>query len=558
MSKARSLANRANDIVSVLDFGAVGDGVADDTAAIQAAVNAALTVVFTQGSNYKLLSPVTLRNGQMLIGNGATVTQGTANTEIFNIEAKSNIEVYGFNFVGIGTDYSESDSNRGVALYGGTSGSNIRIHDNKFTNFGYTSVRFAGQDNCAFTDNIVTGPGSPILTPITSGRCYGVLFDSGCDGVLVQGNSISQTAQGIRVEGNLTGTSNIRISDNRIYDIIGQHGVYAGAYLSYLTIAENTINDTDLCGIKVQAADYATINNRGISITGNTVGATGDQGILVCSGDNPTATYKCENVTIAGNAIRFTTGNGIKIDNVINGVIDGNSIISSTKSGIAWEQSTGLIISDNFIQSSGNTALRDVTAASFVNIKDNVIRNCATANTGSDEYGILVGAAGSEYVIDKNVITDANANMQYGIFISASINSTLTLTDNIVTSATDTGLRLGSTAALREYRGNNWNGTLVSTYNDPVLVVVASASTISLPTAHDVVSISGTTNISTINTNGHSGRIVTLFFQGALTVVRGSTIILNSTSGNFVTTANDTLTLVCDGSYWYEVSRSTN
>lgn len=52
MSKARSLANRANDIVSVLDFGARGDGVTDDTAAIQAAIDSGAKNIFLPKGTY--------------------------------------------------------------------------------------------------------------------------------------------------------------------------------------------------------------------------------------------------------------------------------------------------------------------------------------------------------------------------------------------------------------------------------------------------------------------------------------------------------------------------
>lgn len=55
----RNLATRMADVVNVKDFGAVGDGVADDTAAVQAAINSITTnngaeIYFPQGGTYKL------------------------------------------------------------------------------------------------------------------------------------------------------------------------------------------------------------------------------------------------------------------------------------------------------------------------------------------------------------------------------------------------------------------------------------------------------------------------------------------------------------------------
>ena len=85
---------------------------------------------------------------------------------------------------------------------------------------------------------------------------------------------------------------------------------------------------------------------------------------------------------------------------------------------------------------------------------------------------------------------------------------------------------------------------------------VASAATISLPIGIDVVTISGTTDITEITATGHAGRRVTLVFSGILTVVSGGNLRL---AGDFVTAANSTLTLVCgDGANWTEQARSAN
>jgi hypothetical protein len=67
--------------------------------------------------------------------------------------------------------------------------------------------------------------------------------------------------------------------------------------------------------------------------------------------------------------------------------------------------------------------------------------------------------------------------------------------------------------------------------------------------------ISGVTNITSMFATGWAGKSVTLIFQGVLTFTDGSNLKL---AGNFVTTADDTITLTSDGTNFYEVARSTN
>jgi hypothetical protein len=90
------------------------------------------------------------------------------------------------------------------------------------------------------------------------------------------------------------------------------------------------------------------------------------------------------------------------------------------------------------------------------------------------------------------------------------------------------------------------------------IAAVASASTITLPAGQSVVQVTGTTNITSITAAATDvGRVITLLFADVLTVTDGSNLKLNSNS-NFVTSADDTMSLLSNGTNWYEISRSAN
>lgn len=91
----RSVQSRLRDFTTVRDFGAVGDGIADDTVALQAAINAAITttggrLIFPRGTykiSAKLIIPVSY--GWVIEGAsrlGTRIVQHTANTPIFSLE----------------------------------------------------------------------------------------------------------------------------------------------------------------------------------------------------------------------------------------------------------------------------------------------------------------------------------------------------------------------------------------------------------------------------------------------------------------------------------------
>lgn len=538
---------------SPLDFGAVGNGIADDTAALQALATASKYINLGGSAySYKVSGTITLQSGTTIIGGFATITQTANLTSIFNIVGRTDIAITEVNFVGVGTDYAESDANpSATAVYSNSGEARIQIIGNKFTNFSYASVRFKAATDIQFCNNIVVGVDTPTITAGVSGRSYGFLADTGCDRVLVSGNTVSKGGQGLRIES----TSNARVSDNYIYNIIGQHGMYFGSNIQNLAVTGNNVKSTSLIGIKVQAQN-TTVNSNNIAITGNTITSTGDQGINFTNAAGSTLQpVQNFNVTITGNTFSDITATAINVQNTNIATIGNNSIYQANGSGINLSACTFVDVSNNLVNDIEYSGIRDEAPCTNVNITENILNNCATGAHAGDAYGIFI-QSGTTLEISGNTITDGAANMIYGIYVAGGSQPSQSIFNNQVFNSTAQAIRFASaTDEIAMYANNLLVGTTGASVNNPDIPDVTAAATITLSTALNVFRINGATGITSINTAGHSGHQVTLIFTSTPTVTDGSNLKL---AGNFVATADDTLTLACDGSNWYEVARSAN
>lgn len=97
MSKALKNKVKLNDMVSVKDFGAVGDGVADDTAAIQAAIDYATSIggqrVLGSGLTYKTTSPIIIKDDVKLDLQGGKILSVLSGTNDYGVRLRNRAEV---------------------------------------------------------------------------------------------------------------------------------------------------------------------------------------------------------------------------------------------------------------------------------------------------------------------------------------------------------------------------------------------------------------------------------------------------------------------------------
>lgn len=245
-------------------------------------------------------------------------------------------------------------------------------------------------------------------------------------------------------------------------------------------------------------------------------GGTSDSGfarssagvVKVTDGSSGNGALQVGNLNLATNTISSTNTNGdINLDT--NG--------------------TGIVTVDG-----DNSTAGTIRLASFSYIKAGPFNGELTfGNTG-------VHSTSSLYFDNNNQHITVQSGFQYS-WSSSATNSTASKDTGLARSAAGVIKATDGSTGIRGFLGGGTS--------------VASAAAMPLPTGR-VFHVTGTTNITSItSTNFQSGAVITLIFDDVLTFTDGNNLKL---AGNFVTSADDTITLVYDGTNWFETSRSVN
>ena len=160
---ARTMQDKGREFISVKDFGAVGDGITDDSAAFVLALAVSAAVYLPPGI-YLVNSGVALSTGsKKLFGAGrkASIIKTTGNIACITITSNYN-EIHDLGFLGTGKgatyDASGNASQRGIYLNGGgTVGLLNLISGCHFTGFGRAGVTVEQTNASAHQPNQLNG-----------------------------------------------------------------------------------------------------------------------------------------------------------------------------------------------------------------------------------------------------------------------------------------------------------------------------------------------------------------------------------------------------------------
>lgn len=374
--------------VNVLDYGAVGDGVTDDTAAIQAAVNAAQAVFFPVGT-YKLTTQIAISKSTAFAiygeGIGNSILLWTNSSGGFSIIMANNYDTVTMDGLSLRTKYVGGGTALAItypvspsSIFVGARISNIEMRgSNNVTDYWTTGLRLVNGWNAQCyglhiqgADNVPRG----MLKAISMTNCYDVVINA-CYG--------TRGTYGIWVGDGAD--EGLNVSQCVFIDF--ETGMYFNSFEAQAgTAIVNNHMNTEKFGINFQAKQQCLISGNLIyKITGSTSSYVG---IALKYGND------CR---VMNNYIRNTglTGGelGILLDNTGNCIISGNHFTEFTSGSVGVQigaLSGGNLISNNLTYTPGTAVVNTGAGA----LKNNYVVNnfptvvsTLTANSATPSVG---------------------------------------------------------------------------------------------------------------------------------------------------------------------------
>ena len=287
---------------NVLDYGAVGNGIADDTAALQAAIDAAGVnggAVYFPAGNYKITSSLTLSNGVRYFGDG--INDATYNSTVLsysgtqdavqinnpiNASTAANILFENINIVCAALS-------SGKALFYDTGSSYLRIRNCKFSHAGNNSfgvvfdqTEVSTIEQCVFdaTGSIGTGANIWLANGATAKNPTGNVGYT--NRISLIDNQINAALGGANAVGVIDDGGTAHTFDRNNYNG-GAHAVKANLIYSGLQIIHNEIEGQTVSGISFPNINVGAI---GVVVDGNSYVA-GTPFISLASGAIDRLTY---------------------------------------------------------------------------------------------------------------------------------------------------------------------------------------------------------------------------------------------------------------------------
>lgn len=376
---ARLLADRFADIINVLDYGAVGDGVTDDTAAIQAAIDAAESA----GGGL-----IYFPTGIYLIISALAITAGSEN--IF------------FQGQGISSEIKTNSGTDNVFTIGNTATATRNIW---FRDFGITAsvaksagwAFYMGRTNRSGFENVHLSPFED------SQNLYdGIHFDF-YDQVAILGGSVNVSNDGVQCNGDSDQTKGANLTiDNGTKISTGNDGLVMAGAAGGVKLGIVDIISCTRFGIEINQSVTAA-GNRELTLSPNvSIDSCGNSGIRV-STDGITrfravGTWVASNNTTAGtSAIEITETQTVNPHFIFTGA----RIYNNFQNGLTVNKGT-VIVTGCEIQNNGRTA-GDGIAFPNANLTKAVISGNLIADNGA--YGIDIAAGADNFSIRGNTFS---------------------------------------------------------------------------------------------------------------------------------------------------------